>query len=216
MRCAPGGSTQLQTRLSPCRLTDRRAELCRDVPWCAVLCARVPRLVLAQNKKELLTNWWNEGKLEASEDLGDLVSAAGGYWSSDNQPAGRQARRLGAGRLVRVAAATKEAAKLGRACLYGSTQAACGFECMCIRPSTQLAGSAEYERTSGAVPGACALQVTRTWHSRSTSCVAPAARSSWRWQRRETWARFRRTPGSRVAPSTTCRCVCVCACLCAC
>jgi hypothetical protein len=37
-----------------------------------------PRLVLAQNKKELLTNWWNEGKLEASEDLGDMVSAAGG------------------------------------------------------------------------------------------------------------------------------------------
>jgi hypothetical protein len=36
------------------------------------------RLVLAQNKKELLTNWWNEGKLEASEDLGDMVSAAGG------------------------------------------------------------------------------------------------------------------------------------------
>lgn len=33
--------------------------------------------MLAQNKKELLTNWWNEGKLEASEDLGDLVSAAG-------------------------------------------------------------------------------------------------------------------------------------------
>jgi hypothetical protein len=33
--------------------------------------------VLAQNKKELLTNWWNEGKLEASEDLGDMVSAAG-------------------------------------------------------------------------------------------------------------------------------------------
>lgn len=35
------------------------------------------RLVLAQNKKELLTNWWNEGKLEASEELGDMVSAAG-------------------------------------------------------------------------------------------------------------------------------------------
>lgn len=41
---------------------------------CVLLC----RLVLAQNKKELLTNWWNEGKLEASEDLGDMVSAAGG------------------------------------------------------------------------------------------------------------------------------------------
>lgn len=39
--------------------------------------AELARLVLAQNKKELLTNWWNEGKLEASEDLGDLVSAAG-------------------------------------------------------------------------------------------------------------------------------------------
>lgn len=35
------------------------------------------RLVLSQNKKELLNNWWNEGKLEASEELGDLVSAAG-------------------------------------------------------------------------------------------------------------------------------------------
>lgn len=34
-------------------------------------------LVLAQNKKELLTNWWTEGKLEASEELGDLVSTAG-------------------------------------------------------------------------------------------------------------------------------------------
>jgi hypothetical protein len=35
------------------------------------------RLVLVQNKKDLLTNWWNEGKLEASEELGDLVSNAG-------------------------------------------------------------------------------------------------------------------------------------------
>jgi clathrin heavy chain len=35
------------------------------------------RLVLAQNKKELLVNWWNDGKLEPSEELGDMVSAAG-------------------------------------------------------------------------------------------------------------------------------------------
>lgn len=35
------------------------------------------RLVLSQNKKELLTNWFNEGKLESSEELGDLVSGAG-------------------------------------------------------------------------------------------------------------------------------------------
>jgi hypothetical protein len=35
------------------------------------------RLVLSQSKKELLLNWWNEGKLEASEEMGDLVSAAG-------------------------------------------------------------------------------------------------------------------------------------------
>jgi hypothetical protein len=35
------------------------------------------RLVLSQNKKEMLTNWYNEGKLEPSEELGDLVSAAG-------------------------------------------------------------------------------------------------------------------------------------------
>jgi clathrin heavy chain len=35
------------------------------------------RLVLAQNKKELLVNWWNDGKLEASEELGDMISAAG-------------------------------------------------------------------------------------------------------------------------------------------
>lgn len=39
--------------------------------------AELARLVLAQNKKELLANWWAEGKLEASEELGDLVSAAG-------------------------------------------------------------------------------------------------------------------------------------------
>jgi clathrin heavy chain len=37
----------------------------------------VCRLVLAQNKKELLVNWWNDGKLEPSEELGDMVSAAG-------------------------------------------------------------------------------------------------------------------------------------------
>lgn len=35
------------------------------------------RLVLGQNKKELLTNWYNDGKLEPSEELGDLVSASG-------------------------------------------------------------------------------------------------------------------------------------------
>ncbi len=33
--------------------------------------------MLSQSKKELLANWWNEGKLEASEEMGDLVSAAG-------------------------------------------------------------------------------------------------------------------------------------------
>lgn len=32
------------------------------------------RLVLSQNKKELLVNWYNEGKLEPGEELGDLVS----------------------------------------------------------------------------------------------------------------------------------------------
>ena len=35
--------------------------------------AELARLVLSQNKKELLTNWYNEGKLENSEELGDLV-----------------------------------------------------------------------------------------------------------------------------------------------
>ncbi|GAX80055.1 hypothetical protein CEUSTIGMA_g7494.t1 [Chlamydomonas eustigma] len=35
------------------------------------------RLVLSQNKKDLLTNWYKEGKLEPCEELGDLVSAAG-------------------------------------------------------------------------------------------------------------------------------------------
>ncbi|KXZ42859.1 hypothetical protein GPECTOR_114g310 [Gonium pectorale] len=35
------------------------------------------RLVLSQNKKELLVNWWGEGKLEACEELGDAISAAG-------------------------------------------------------------------------------------------------------------------------------------------
>ncbi|WIA40738.1 hypothetical protein OEZ86_004423 [Tetradesmus obliquus] len=39
--------------------------------------AELARLVLAQNKKELLVNWWNDGKLEASEELGDMLSAAG-------------------------------------------------------------------------------------------------------------------------------------------
>jgi len=33
------------------------------------------RLVLSQNKKELLVNWWNEGKLEPGEEMGDLVRA---------------------------------------------------------------------------------------------------------------------------------------------
>ncbi len=42
-----------------------------------VVCVCLNRLVLGQNKKELLTNWYNEGKLEPSEELGDLVSAAG-------------------------------------------------------------------------------------------------------------------------------------------
>ena len=31
------------------------------------------RLVLSQNKKELLLNWMREGKLAASEELGDLL-----------------------------------------------------------------------------------------------------------------------------------------------
>jgi hypothetical protein len=35
------------------------------------------RLVLSQNKKDLLTNWYNEGKLESSEELGDLVGTQG-------------------------------------------------------------------------------------------------------------------------------------------
>eukprot|EP00210_Caulerpa_lentillifera_P001245 g1201.t1 len=39
--------------------------------------AELAKIVIAQNKKELLTNWWNEGKLEASEELGDLVKNAG-------------------------------------------------------------------------------------------------------------------------------------------
>ncbi len=34
------------------------------------------RLVLSQNKKELLTNWYSEGKLEPSEKLGDLVGGS--------------------------------------------------------------------------------------------------------------------------------------------
>ena len=35
------------------------------------------RLVLSQNKKQLLENWMNEDKLECGEELGDLVKAAG-------------------------------------------------------------------------------------------------------------------------------------------
>lgn len=35
------------------------------------------KIVLGQNKKDLLANWWNENKLAASEELGDLVKNAG-------------------------------------------------------------------------------------------------------------------------------------------
>ncbi len=35
------------------------------------------RLVVSQNKKELLVNWFNEGKLEPGEELGDIINAAG-------------------------------------------------------------------------------------------------------------------------------------------
>lgn len=31
------------------------------------------RLVVSQNKKDLLVNWMKEGKLEPSEELGDLL-----------------------------------------------------------------------------------------------------------------------------------------------
>jgi clathrin heavy chain len=34
------------------------------------------RLVVGQNKKQLLDNWWKEGKLTASEELGDLFKGA--------------------------------------------------------------------------------------------------------------------------------------------
>ncbi|PRW61204.1 clathrin heavy chain [Chlorella sorokiniana] len=34
------------------------------------------RLVMSQNKKQLLDNWWKEGKLAASEELGDLFKSA--------------------------------------------------------------------------------------------------------------------------------------------
>lgn len=43
----------------------------------AIESAELAKIVLAQNKKDLLTNWWNEGKLTASEELGDLVKTAG-------------------------------------------------------------------------------------------------------------------------------------------
>lgn len=33
--------------------------------------------MISQNKRELLTNWFAEGKLESSEELGDLLSGAG-------------------------------------------------------------------------------------------------------------------------------------------
>eukprot|EP00798_Chlamydomonas_sp_ICE-L_P023297 gene23297-30533_t len=39
--------------------------------------AELGKLVMGQNKKDLIINWWNEGKLEPSEELGDLMSAAG-------------------------------------------------------------------------------------------------------------------------------------------
>lgn len=37
------------------------------------------RLVIAQGKKQLLDGWWREGKLEASEDLGDAFRRAGDW-----------------------------------------------------------------------------------------------------------------------------------------
>ena len=43
----------------------------------AIESVELARLVLAQNKKDLLANWWNEDKLEASEELGDLVKQGG-------------------------------------------------------------------------------------------------------------------------------------------
>jgi len=43
----------------------------------AIESAELAKIVLSQNKKDLLTNWWNDGKLEGSEELGDLVKQAG-------------------------------------------------------------------------------------------------------------------------------------------
>ncbi len=43
----------------------------------AIESVELAKIVLGQNKKELLTNWWNDGKLEPSEELGDLVKNAG-------------------------------------------------------------------------------------------------------------------------------------------
>ncbi len=46
--------------------------------------------MLSQNKKELLTNWYSEGKLEPSEELGDLVGVGGGWvtWWAGSLQAG--------------------------------------------------------------------------------------------------------------------------------
>mmetsp|Transcript_17321 Transcript_17321/g.52085 ORF Transcript_17321/g.52085 Transcript_17321/m.52085 type:complete len:1674 (-) Transcript_17321:219-5240(-) len=55
------------------------------------------RLVLSQNKKELLVNWYKEGKLTPSEELGDLVSQAGDKEMAQNmyQSAGATGKVIG-------------------------------------------------------------------------------------------------------------------------
>lgn len=40
------------------------------------------RLVVAQNKKNLLENWLQEDKIECSEELGDLVKVSFPFWKS--------------------------------------------------------------------------------------------------------------------------------------
>jgi hypothetical protein len=121
------------------------------------------RMVISQSKKELLVNWWGEGKLEASEELGDLISAAGEAqtvhagaaapqeaWGS--QPPGSQAFDPLAGKAL-------PACWLAQACSLRQPSASCW------RPRPRSHG-----------PPPLPLQVTRTWRSRCSSRAAPAAR----------------------------------------
>lgn len=122
------------------------------------------RLVLAQNKRELLTNWWNEGKLEASEELGDMVSAAG-----DKDMALKIYQQCNASGKVR--ARWREGG-----CKSGWSRAA-------VRHEALLSSALGRWHVGGRLNLLLCTPSTWTPHRR----LPP--RSSCRWRRRATWAR---------------------------